>query len=190
MIRKLTALRLAIALMFLTNPLIALANTNVVPVRFLHNITTKDINQGDAIPLEIIHDINIDGHKIFAQGGAGYAHIDEVQKARWLGRGGKITISRGVIVDTLGNTHNVVLSHSSKGAFDLGSAAGALSIGAIGSDIIEAGAKAGSISGTLLGVGAGLGAASFLLGKGKEASIGRGKVMFAHLESPITVAKN
>lgn len=183
--------KIAIALvLIMTQVNLVLANgedqaVSSIPVRFLHNISSRDINQGDAIPLEIIHDINIKGHKVFAQGGAGYAYVDEVKKARWMGRGGKLSISRGVVVDVLGNTHNVFLSNDAKGEFRLGGIAGAISLGAVSSDILELGGRRGSVSGTILGIGSGLGAASLLMSKGNEATIGKGKVMFASLASPI-----
>lgn len=151
-----------------------------IPVRFQYDISTKDINEGEALPLEVVNDVYINGQKLFAQGNAGYAYIDELKHGRMLGRGGQLSISRGQLVDVNGKTHQVILSTSSKGNLRLSSASGALLMGATATDAII---NSSSTVGTLLGVGLGVGALGYLLRKGDEATISRGKVMFAHLSN-------
>lgn len=151
-----------------------------IPVRFLYDISTKDINEGDALPLEIVQDVYINGKKVFAQGSRGFAYIDELKKARWFGRSGKLRISRGQLLDVNGKQHNVFLSSSAKGDFKIGASAGALIGGAVAADGWINGIGS-SATGAVLGAGLTLIPIAFLLSKGKEATISRGKVMFARL---------
>ncbi len=152
---------------------------NGIPVRFQYDINTKDIEQGNAIPLEIVHDIYIDGKKIFAQGGAGYAYVDTLKQARSFGRGGELSVSRGELIDVEGKAHHIYLSANANGDRKLMPMAGALMGAASTFEILEGATRVGSATGILFGAGTGLATVAGVLGKGKEATISRGKVMFA-----------
>ena len=81
-----------------------------IPVRFQYNIDTEGLEEGNAVPLEITQDVYLNERLVFKQGGAGFAVIDELKKARTLGRGGKIRITEGQLVDVNGKSHSIYLS--------------------------------------------------------------------------------
>jgi hypothetical protein len=183
-----TIIKMLLVIVILTKALVipVSANTEIqagIPVRFQSDISTRDIEQGNAIPLEIVHDIYIEGRKVFAQGGAGYAYIDQLQQARSLGRAGKMTISRGVLVDINGRSHEIYLNANAQGSRRIMPIAGGLMAGAASYGLVRDSVGAGSVLGLMFGTGAVLSTVAIVLSKGKEATISAGKVMFATLAS-------
>ncbi len=153
-------------------------NVQTIPVRFLSDVSTKDIEPGNAIPLQIVQDIYNGEQKLFAQGGAGYAYIDNLEAARSLGRGAKLSISRGVLVDINGKSHEVQLSANAKGDGRLMPVAGGLMAGV---SSLELASNVGSATGIIFAVGAILSTIAVFRTKGREATLSSGKVMFATL---------
>ena len=153
----------------------------VIPVRFQYNVDTEGLEEGNAIPLEITQDVYQDGKKLFNQGGAGYAIIDELKRARSFGRGGKIKITQGQLVDLTGKTHQIILSANSKGDYRISSPAGVLIGASTAYNIADAGFSAGSATGSILGIGALLIPVAYFFRKGQEAKLAKGKIMFAHI---------
>lgn len=150
----------------------------VIPVRFLADVSTKDIEPGNAIPLQIVQDIYNGEQKVFAQGGAGYAYIDNLEPSKSLGRGAKLSISRGVLIDINGRSHQIELNANAKGDGRLMPVAGGLMAGASSLDVAN---NVGSATGIIFAVGAILSTIAVFRSKGKEATLSSGKVMFATL---------
>lgn len=152
-----------------------------VAVKFAHNVTTQGLENGTGIALEIMHDIfDANGNKIFAQGGSGYAYVDNLKKSSFLGRGAKLNITRGVLIDVQGRAHDIALSANAKGDMRLSSAAGALMGGA---SAFEAWEGVGTATGAIFATGLTLVPIAFLMRKGNEATLPRGMVVFATLLS-------
>lgn len=152
-----------------------------IPVRFQYDIDTEGLEEGNAVPLEITQDIYLNGEKTFNQGGAGFAYIDELKRARFFGRGGKIRINRGELVDINGRSHGIYLSATAKGNYKFSSPAGAVMGGATAFSWAESGIKSGTAVGTIFGLGSVLIPVAFLMKKGNEAKLSRGKIMFARI---------
>jgi len=172
-------------LVVLPNPSFAEEGTGLtdeaVPVRFLQNVETSDLELGDAIPLEITQDVYVNGVKLFAQGSGGIAYIDDFKPARCLGRGGYIRLSHGELQDIHGKKHEIAISSSAKGDFKYKSAAGALIGGSMAFNVSKEVLAAGSASGIIFGLGFILIPIAFLMSKGKEAKLSKGKIMFARI---------
>lgn len=152
-----------------------------IAVRFAHNVTTQGLENGTGIALEIIHDIyDANGNRIFAQGGSGYAYVDHLKKSGFFGRGAKLNISRGVLIDVHGRAHDIALSANAKGDMRLSSAAGTL-IGA--ASAFEAWEGVGSATGAIFATGFTLIPIAYLMRKGNEATLPKSMVVFARLLS-------
>lgn len=148
-----------------------------IPVKFAQNVTTKGLENGTGIAIEIVHDIfDADNNKVFAQGGTGYVHVENLKKSRFLGRGAKLDINRGVLIDMQGRSHNIALSANAQGDIKLSSAAGTL-IG--GATAFESLANISSATGAIFGVGLTLIPIAYFLRKGNEATLPKGMVLFA-----------
>lgn len=152
-----------------------------IPVRFLEDIDTRGLEEGNAIPLEITQDIYLDGKLLFKQGGAGYAEIAELSRAGFLGRGAKITIRSGIITDIKGQNHKISLSANSSGDHRLSAISGTLGTAGLAYDIARLGFTSGEASGVLLALGVGIVPLAFLFRRGNEAKLSSGKIMFARL---------
>lgn len=183
---KNTVVKLGIVMMILIRSILfsapvnaeSLNNVQTIPVRFLSDVSTKDIEPGNAIPLQIVQDIYNGEEKIFAQGGAGYAYIDNLEAAKSMGRGAKLSISRGVLIDIKGKSHEVQLNANAQGDGRLMPVAGGLMAGASSLDLAS---NVGSATGIIFAVGAILSTIAVFRSKGKEATLSSGKVMFATL---------
>lgn len=152
-----------------------------IPVKFQYDIDTEGLEEGNAVPLEITQDIYLNGKKIFSQGGAGFAYIDELKKARFFGRGGKIRITHGELVDINGKSHSIYLMANAKGNYKFSSPAGAVMGGATAFSWAKEGVSSGTAVGTLFGLGSVLIPVAFAMKKGNEAKLSRGKIMFARI---------
>lgn len=150
-----------------------------VPVRFQYDIDTEGLEEGNAVPLETTQDIYLNGEKIFNQGGAGFAYIDELKRARFFGRGGKIRITRGQLVDIHGKSHEIYLSANSKGNYKFSSPAGVIMGASSAYSLAESGLQSGTAVGSIFGIGSILIPVAFFFQKGKEAKLARGKIIFA-----------
>jgi hypothetical protein len=152
-----------------------------IPVRFLEDIDGSAIEEGNAIPLEVTQDIYLDGKLLFKQGGAGYAEIADIKHAGLLGRGGKITIRKGKLIDVKGQSHNITLSANATGDQKLSAGAGTLIGGSLGYELARFGILSGTATGVLFALGVGIIPIAFLKRKGNEARLSSGKIMFAHI---------
>ena len=153
----------------------------VIPVRFLEDVDTKGIEEGNAIPLEITQDIYVDGKLLFKQGGAGYAEIAELRRAGFLGRGGKITIRNGKLSDIKGVSHNISLSANSSGDHKASALGGGIAGAGLAYDVAHTAIILGQASTILIGVGFIFLPIAFLFRRGNEAKLSNGKIMFARL---------
>lgn len=182
--------KIALAIMVITNMVLFVAPVNaetddiaslVIPVRFQYNVDTESLEEGNAIPLEVTQDVFQNGKKLFNQGGSGFAVIDELKKARSFGRGGKIKITQGQLIDINGKTHQILLSSNAKGNYKVSSPAGVLIGASTAYNIAEAAFTAGSVTGSIFGVGVLLIPVAFFFKKGQEAKLAKGKIMFARI---------
>jgi hypothetical protein len=156
-------------------------NEFVIPVRFLEDVDGSGIEDGNAIPLEITEDTYVNGKLLFKQGGAGYAEVSSIKHAGFLGRGGKITIRTGRLIDINGKSHNITLSAKANGDERLSAVSGTFIASGLGYEIAKEGLISGSASGILVGLGVGFIPVAFFLRKGNEARLSSGKIMFARL---------
>jgi len=152
-----------------------------IPVRFIEDVNTRELEEGNAIPLEITQDIYINGKLLFKQGGAGYAEIAEFRRAGFLGRGGKLIIRSGIITDIKGQNHKISLSANSNGDYRISAISATLGTAGLAYEIAKLGFTSNETSGFLIALGAGIVPLAFLFRRGNEAKLSSGKIMFARL---------
>jgi sulfite reductase beta subunit-like hemoprotein len=153
----------------------------VIPVRFVEDTDGSGIEDGNAIPLEITQDIYVDGKLPFKQGGAGYAEIADIKHASFLGRGGKITIRTGRLIDIKRQSHDITLSANASGDQRLSAVSGTLIGSSLGYELAREGILTGTATGALFAVGVGIIPIAYFMRKGQEARLSCGKIMFARL---------
>lgn len=102
--------------------LICIINVNILPcysksVKVKSNLpigfTVSEVKSsenavvGETVAITIDEDVIVDGVKVFKAGGKGFLYINEVKKRAFWGQGGNITICRGKVFDTNGNSHRI-----------------------------------------------------------------------------------
>ena len=154
----------------------------VVPVRFKYEVSSDSLQEGDAIPLEVVENVYLNGMLLFKEYNSGIAYVSSYKKSAFLGQGGKIEINSGYINDVNGTRHNITLSFNAKGRGSLAPLVLSLATAGLAVGIWQGigSIKAKSVP-ILLGSAATLGAVGLASMTGKEAMLSSGKVIFAHL---------
>lgn len=154
----------------------------VVPVRFKYEVGSDSLQEGDAVPLEIIENVYSNNMLLFKENTSGIAYVSSFKKSSFLGQGGKIEVTLGYINDVNGIKRNITLSSSAKGRGSLAPLVLSLATAGLGVGIWQGigGIKAKSVP-ILLGSAASLGAIGLASMTGKEAKLSPGKVIFAHV---------
>ncbi len=154
----------------------------VIPIRFKYEVSSDSLQQGDAIPLEIVENVYLNGMILFKEYDSGIAYVNSYKKSSFLGRGGKIEITSGYINDLNGIRHSITLSSSTKGRGSLAPLVLSLATAGLAVGIWQG---IGSVSTKtvpiLLGSAATLGTIGLASMAGKEAVLSSGKVIFAHV---------
>ena len=154
----------------------------LVPVRFKYEVSSDSLQEGDAVPLEVVENVYLDSMVLFKEYSSGIAYVNSYKKSAFLGRGGKIEITSGYLNDVNGARHSITLSSSAKGRGSLAPLVLSLATAGLGVGIWQGigSVKAKSVP-ILLGSAATLGAIGLASMTGKEAVLSSGKVIFAHV---------
>lgn len=183
--QKITTIILLIAICFIQIPVQAINEVSglVVPIRFKYEVSSDSIEEGDAIPIEVVENVYLNNMILFRENGSGIAYVTSFKKSSFLGQGGKIEIRTGYLQDINGRRHNIILSSNAKGRGSLAPLVLSLATAGLAVNIWDAfsgtGNKASSI---LYGSAASLGALGLATMTGKEAKLSPGKVIFAHVD--------
>lgn len=154
-----------------------------IPVRFQFDIDTQGLEEGNALPIVVTEDVYYQGIKIFEKNNSGVAFISELKSARMFGRGGKIRVTNGEITDLNGVKHQIVLTASAGGSYKLSSPAGVLMGASTAYKFAQTAILVGSATGIIFSGGLLLVPLAFLMKKGNEAKLSKGKIMFAQVVS-------
>ena len=154
----------------------------LVPVRFKYDVSSDSLQEGDAVPLEVVENVYLNGAVLFKEYSSGIAYVNSYKKSAFLGRGGKIEITSGYLNDVNGKRHSITLSSSAKGRGSLAPLILSLATAGLGVGIWQGigSLKAKSVP-ILLGSAATLGAIGLASMTGKEAVLSSGKVIFVHV---------
>ena len=166
---------------------INIPNGLTIPIRFKYELQGDNLQAGDALAIEVIHDIYTNGILLFKTESTGYAKISSFKKSSFLGRGGKITINSGELIDIYGNKHFISFNQSTQGSSSVGPLVLTLLTSSIAVAAVPEILKKPKPSNVLFAAGLALSPLYFSSGKGKEANVQTGKVILAQHISPSVV---
>lgn len=179
---KKSVLIVLVICMFINTNAFAYSETDglIVPVRFKYEVKSSDLEEGNALALEVIENVYSSGMILFREYSSGVAYVDSYKKSSFLGQGGKIEVRAGYLIDVNGIRRNIIISSTSKGRGSLAPLALSLATAGLAVGIWQNIGHAKTIP-ILLGSAATVGTLGLASMVGEEAVISPGKIMFAHV---------
>jgi hypothetical protein len=113
MIKKFISIFCLFAFISIYTPVFALnvpANTSIL-ISPVNTVTSKDRNVS-TVPCYITEDVKIDGVVVFKAGDRAELHVEDIEKARCWGKGGRMLISNGYAYDVHGQKHKILFSRN------------------------------------------------------------------------------